>query len=150
MGRAPARPLARGPRHPADGRLRRRRPRPQPRFLRPAPCALRPAHRAPAPPRPRHSGLTGHVRLVATTAGFRRRGMATAVLTALVDWFDQQGCKVINLNATGEGERLYRAIGFTPWRSGPAPGGCSCPVRTGRRGSRASRTGGTGPAGPRR
>lgn len=77
-----------------------------------ASCALGTVHQH--LPGPRHNGLSGHIHLVATEAAHRRRGYATAVLTALVDWLHERGCKVINLNATSDGDRLYRNLGFTP------------------------------------
>ncbi|WP_431981444.1 GNAT family N-acetyltransferase [Streptomyces qinglanensis] len=77
-----------------------------------ASCALGTVHQH--LPGPRHNGLSGHIHLVATTEAHRRRGYATAVLTALVDWLHERGCKVINLNATSDGDRLYRNLGFAP------------------------------------
>jgi RimJ/RimL family protein N-acetyltransferase len=76
-----------------------------------AACALGSIHQG--LPGPDYSGRTGHVHLVVTAPAYRRRGYATAVTAALVDWLQQQECQVINLNASGQHEGLYRVLGFT-------------------------------------
>lgn len=76
-----------------------------------AACALGTIHQA--LPGPGYSGHTGHIHLVVTAPAFRHRGYATAVTTALVHWLQQQGCRVINLNANQQHQRLYRSLGFT-------------------------------------
>lgn len=43
----------------------------------------------------------------------RRRGHGTALTLAAVTDAHELGCSSVTLNATGEGEPLYRAVGFT-------------------------------------
>jgi ribosomal protein S18 acetylase RimI-like enzyme len=72
----------------------------------------------PGPPRPAStSGWGGHVFNMSTEPAFRRRGYARACLEALLGWFaTATPARSIVLNATAEGEPLYRAIGFAPPR----------------------------------
>lgn len=65
--------------------------------------------RLPTPPNP--SGAHGYVQWVATDDEFRSRGCARAVMTTLLEWFDERGCEV-ELHATEMGEPLYRSLGF--------------------------------------
>ncbi len=70
-------------------------------------------HPAPSPANP--SGVRGHVSQVSTLPGHRRRGHARACLVALLDWFEHDtDARRLDLNATGDGEPLYRALGFVP------------------------------------
>lgn len=67
--------------------------------------------RAPGPADP--GGSHGHVFNISTDTRHRRRGHARACLDALLAWFrDETECRVIDLNATGDGLELYRAFGF--------------------------------------
>jgi GNAT superfamily N-acetyltransferase len=43
---------------------------------------------------------------------FRRRGLARAIMVALLDWFEAARVPVVELHATDEGEPLYRSLGF--------------------------------------
>lgn len=61
----------------------------------------------------------GYLQWVCTDASWRRRGLARAVTTALLDDFRQRGVLGVELHATPDGEGLYRALGFT---EGPNPG----------------------------
>ncbi|MFN8167468.1 MAG: GNAT family N-acetyltransferase [Candidatus Nanopelagicales bacterium] len=55
---------------------------------------------------------------VATEEEHRRRGLARAVVTHLVDRLDQRGTARIDLTASEEGEGLYVSLGFA---HSPAP-----------------------------
>jgi GNAT superfamily N-acetyltransferase len=67
--------------------------------------------RLPGPKTP--AGRWGYVQWMATEPSYRRRGLATAVFTAILDWLDQRGITNVELHATAEGEPLYRSFGFT-------------------------------------
>jgi GNAT superfamily N-acetyltransferase len=70
-------------------------------------------HPAPSPSNP--AGVRGHVSQVSTLPGHRRRGYARACLVALLDWFDHDtAAGRLDLHATGDGEPLYRSLGFAP------------------------------------
>ena len=49
---------------------------------------------------------------VYTVPGFRRRGIARMLVTALMDEARQRGVTEISLDATEAGRPLYRALGF--------------------------------------
>jgi GNAT superfamily N-acetyltransferase len=49
---------------------------------------------------------------MATDPHHRRKGCARAVFTAIVGWLRAEGVAVAELNATAEGEALYRSFGF--------------------------------------
>jgi ribosomal protein S18 acetylase RimI-like enzyme len=58
-------------------------------------------------------GLHGHISNVSTDPRRLRRGYARVCLEALLDWFAADtGARVINLNATPDGDTLYRSLGF--------------------------------------
>jgi ribosomal protein S18 acetylase RimI-like enzyme len=59
------------------------------------------------------SGLSGYVANISTDAGYRRRGYARSVLQELLEWFRGRGVQSVDLDATPEGEPLYRSLGFT-------------------------------------
>ncbi len=66
--------------------------------------------RLPSPSSP--AGLFGFVFNVCTDPAHRGRGYARAVTEALLDWFAARGVTRVDLHATPEAERLYRALGF--------------------------------------
>jgi GNAT superfamily N-acetyltransferase len=68
------------------------------------------SQRMPSPTRP--GGLHAHLSSVSTEPGWRRRGMARAVLSLLVAEVRDRGARRAELHATSEGEPLYRSIGF--------------------------------------
>ena len=72
-------------------------------------------------PNPHHpDGLAGYVQWMSTEPAFQRRGLARAVLRAVIDWFASRGIDNVELHATEAGEPLYRSEGF--WRgSGGLP-----------------------------
>jgi GNAT superfamily N-acetyltransferase len=69
--------------------------------------------RPPGPRRPLASSVVGHVSSMATDPRWRRRGLARTALEALLDWFGERGAASVTLNATAEGEPLYRSLGFS-------------------------------------
>lgn len=78
-----------------------------------AACALGLIHPVlPAPAYPR--GLAARVHIVATRPGFRRRGYARAVVTALLDHLaDAEDVTLFELHASVDAQPLYRDLGFT-------------------------------------
>lgn len=72
------------------------------------------AQRVPGPGNP--SGRYGYVQSMVTDERARRRGLARAVLTALLDRFAELGVTRIDLHASTMGEPLYRSVGFAPGR----------------------------------
>ncbi|MFI7445982.1 GNAT family N-acetyltransferase [Nonomuraea sp. NPDC049714] len=50
---------------------------------------------------------------VATDPDQRRRGYSRQCVTALLDWYRDQGIMAVFLRASEEGEPLYRSLGFT-------------------------------------
>jgi GNAT superfamily N-acetyltransferase len=69
--------------------------------------------RLPGPHRPARQSVVGHVSSMATDPRWRRRGLARTALEALLDWFAEHGAASVTLNATPEGEPLYRSLGFS-------------------------------------
>ncbi|MFE4518873.1 GNAT family N-acetyltransferase [Kitasatospora sp. NPDC056783] len=65
-----------------------------------------------APPGPSYSGRTGYVHLVLTEPGYRCQGYGRAVTVRLLAWFREQGCGLVSLTASADGEHLYRSLGF--------------------------------------
>jgi GNAT superfamily N-acetyltransferase len=66
------------------------------------------------PPSPKDlTTIRGTLYNVSTDPGFRRRGLATACVVALLDWFrDETDVGQIELHASPDGDSLYRALGF--------------------------------------
>ncbi|MCO5992691.1 GNAT family N-acetyltransferase [Actinoallomurus rhizosphaericola] len=67
--------------------------------------------RLPGPYNP--TGLIGHVYGVVTDPAFRRRGHSRSIMEGLLAWFAERGVSRVDLNATADGEPLYRSLGFT-------------------------------------
>ncbi|TXR56783.1 GNAT family N-acetyltransferase [Quadrisphaera setariae] len=61
----------------------------------------------------------GYLQWVCTDEAWRRRGLARAVTTALLEDFRRRDVWAVELHATPDGEGLYRSLGFT---EGPNPG----------------------------
>jgi GNAT superfamily N-acetyltransferase len=57
-------------------------------------------------------GTVGHIGLVAVDPSKQRRGVALALMEHLLDWFAEQRCPVIQLDASDAGAPLYRKLGF--------------------------------------
>jgi GNAT superfamily N-acetyltransferase len=84
-------------------------------------------------PSPAHrSSRVGYIQWMSTEPEFRRRGLARAVLVALLEWFESQGVDNVELHASADGEHLYRSEGFwegstaramrrRPWDPAPGP-----------------------------
>jgi ribosomal protein S18 acetylase RimI-like enzyme len=66
--------------------------------------------RLPAPYNP--GGLVGHVFGVVTDPAHRKRGHARAIMEDLLRWFDGHGLRRVDLNASPDGQGLYRGLGF--------------------------------------
>jgi GNAT superfamily N-acetyltransferase len=58
------------------------------------------------------TGTTGYVFNVATDPGYRRRGYARTCMESMLDWYRRRGVSKVDLRASGEGEPLYRSLGF--------------------------------------
>lgn len=72
-------------------------------------------------PNPFHTdSRAGYVQWMSTDAAFRRRGLARAVLSAVLAWFDERGVDNVELHATADGVPLYRSEGFWEGSSGLA------------------------------
>jgi ribosomal protein S18 acetylase RimI-like enzyme len=57
-------------------------------------------------------GPTGGIYDMGVSAQFRRRGLARALTLAALERARREGCATVTLNATGEGEPVYRSAGF--------------------------------------
>jgi GNAT superfamily N-acetyltransferase len=75
------------------------------------------ARRLPGPANP--GARVGYIQWVSTDPPWRRRGLASQITTALLEWFAERGVPSVELHATGTAEGLYRSLGFGP---GPNPG----------------------------
>lgn len=73
--------------------------------------------RLPGPRLP--TGRLGQVYGVVTDPAYRRRGHSRAVMRGLLDWFREQGAGRVDLNASKEGEPLYRDLGFVDHHEPP-------------------------------
>lgn len=69
------------------------------------------SERLPSPSNP--SGRSGWVFNVVTDPRWRRQGYSRACVTSLLDWFDDQSVRNVELRASGEGRGLYKELGFT-------------------------------------
>ncbi len=58
------------------------------------------------------TGRVGYIQWVATEAAWRHRGLARAIMTALLDWYRALEVTMIELHASSDGEPLYRSLGF--------------------------------------
>jgi GNAT superfamily N-acetyltransferase len=58
------------------------------------------------------SFVAGYVQWISTDPTYRRRGLAEAVMMALLGWFRDQGVRSVELHATPIGESLYERLGF--------------------------------------
>jgi GNAT superfamily N-acetyltransferase len=68
--------------------------------------------RVPGPANP--SGRYGYIQSVVTERPWRGQGLARAIVAGLLDWYRQRGIHRVDLHATGDGEPIYRSLGFTP------------------------------------
>jgi GNAT superfamily N-acetyltransferase len=67
--------------------------------------------RLPGPTTP--SGRWGYVQWMSTEPRYRRRGLARAIVAAIIGWLEARGIHNVELHATPEGEPLYRSFGFS-------------------------------------
>lgn len=58
------------------------------------------------------NGRYGYIQSVVTDEGYRRLGLARAVMVVLIAKLERRGVAAIDLHATAEGEELYRSLGF--------------------------------------
>lgn len=63
-------------------------------------------------------GLRGYVDGMCTEPDWQRRGLGRQLLLAGLNWLRARGMTVVELNASKEGEVLYRSVGF---RDSPYP-----------------------------
>jgi GNAT superfamily N-acetyltransferase len=64
-------------------------------------------------PNPRlRNGLLGQVFGVVTDPEYRRRGYSRAIMAGLMAWFRSRAVARVDLQASREGEPLYRDLGF--------------------------------------
>lgn len=57
-----------------------------------------------------------HIVNVYVEPDHRRRGLARALMGAVLDWCASEGIRVITLQASDEGRPLYESLGFRPTR----------------------------------
>jgi GNAT superfamily N-acetyltransferase len=70
------------------------------------------SRKIPAPSRP--TGLSAYLASVSTDLAWRRRGMARAAVSLLLDELRARGVQRVELHSTPGGETLYRSLGFLP------------------------------------
>ena len=81
-------------------------------------AAIATLHRhLPGPAFPR--GLRGSVSSVFVEEACRRQGLARLVVSAGLEWLDEQGAELVDLHATPQALGLYRSLGFVE-RSAPS------------------------------
>jgi GNAT superfamily N-acetyltransferase len=57
-------------------------------------------------------GRIGHIASMVTEPPWRGRGLATAIMVGLVDWYRAEGVRRVFLHASEDGEAIYRGLGF--------------------------------------
>jgi GNAT superfamily N-acetyltransferase len=79
-------------------------------------------HRLPGSSNP--TGRYGYIANRVTEEAYRGQGLAGQVLRLLLEWFEAQGIRTVDLHASVQGEPIYRAHGFAEngqpalrWRS---------------------------------
>lgn len=74
-----------------------------------------------------YAGGLAWIGMVLTDPEFRGRGYATSLLRHALSWLDERGAVTTKLDATAEGEPIYRKLGFETeapierWRRDPGP-----------------------------
>ena len=70
----------------------------------------------PLVPRPGHldGQPEGLILSVWTDPAHRRRGLATRIVAAILDWCRAKGVTRVTLHASDEGRRIYERLGFRP------------------------------------
>ncbi|HET9980789.1 MAG TPA: GNAT family N-acetyltransferase [Ktedonobacterales bacterium] len=59
------------------------------------------------------AGATGVIGNVVVRGDYQRRGLARRLMNAALDWQRERGVRTVWLDATMDGRRLYRSLGFT-------------------------------------
>jgi GNAT superfamily N-acetyltransferase len=72
----------------------------------------------PSPRAPR--GTNAYISTIFTDPRWRRRGMAAAIMDALIDVAREAGIDNVDLHATAEGRPLYERLGFVERLGNPA------------------------------
>lgn len=62
----------------------------------------------------RPTGLVGYISNVYTVEGYRRQGIARALMERLLEAARQRGCDRVALSTTQMGQGLYEQLGFKP------------------------------------
>lgn len=75
------------------------------------------AIRLPGPANP--AATVGYIQWVSTDPGWRRRGLARLITSALLGWFSERDVAAVELHATADAAALYHSLGFG---LGPNPG----------------------------
>jgi GNAT superfamily N-acetyltransferase len=75
-----------------------------------ASCVVWLTEHIPKPGNP--SGLRGYVDGMCTELEWQGRGLGRQLLLAGLNWLRERGMNVVELNASREGEGLYRSVGF--------------------------------------
>jgi GNAT superfamily N-acetyltransferase len=75
-----------------------------------ASCVVWITEHIPKPHNP--TGLRGYVDGMCTEAEWRGRGLGRELLLAGLDWLRERGMTTVELNASEQGEPLYRSVGF--------------------------------------
>jgi GNAT superfamily N-acetyltransferase len=57
-------------------------------------------------------GRIGHIASMVTEPAWRGRGLATAIVAGLLDWYRAAGVRRVFLHASESGEPIYRGLGF--------------------------------------
>ena len=60
------------------------------------------------------AGARGNIVNVYTRPEFRRRGIARALVSAMIEWCRENGIDCVILHASAEGRALYESMGFQP------------------------------------
>ena len=72
------------------------------------------------PPSPKNLvGNEAYIMNLVTLPGWRRQGIARALLTHVVEVLREQGIPAISLHAAADGRQLYESVGFTILGDGP-------------------------------
>lgn len=58
--------------------------------------------------------VRGYVEGVYVMPAFRRKGVASRLMRACIEWLRSMGCDKVRLQSTVEGRPLYESLGFAP------------------------------------
>lgn len=62
-----------------------------------------------------HNGRIGQVIGMVTDPAYRRRGHSRAIMHGLLNWFREREVARVDLHASSDAEKLYRALGFVDY-----------------------------------